>query len=93
MLPYIFMYAKKNSRLTGTFTDSTRQDICTLFGWVDDMRFYVIFNSVSFISGPLRVIMKGYVQWNPIQSVDRRHKTIRSVHIVQDCSCTVFTVC
>ena len=34
------------------------------FGRIDDLRFYVFFNSISVIQGDERVIMKGCVQWN-----------------------------
>ena len=33
---------------------------------MDDLRFYVPFNSISVISGRWRMIMKGCVQWNPV---------------------------
>ena len=39
-------------------------------GWLDDLRFYVLFNSISVISGRWRMIMKGCVQWNPFYGGD-----------------------
>ena len=39
---------------------------CAL-GWIDDLRFYVLFNSISVIyQHDGLVIMKGCVQWNPL---------------------------
>ena len=35
-------------------------------GWMDDLRFYVLFNSISVISGDVWMIMKGCVQWNSV---------------------------
>ena len=32
-------------------------------GWMDDLRFYVLFHSIS-VKYDRWVIMKGYVQWN-----------------------------
>ena len=38
-------------------------------GWMDDLRFYVLFNSFSIIPGDDgRMIMKDFLQWNPVSS-------------------------
>ena len=34
--------------------------------WMSDLRFYVLFNNISVISGYGRLIMKCIVQWNPV---------------------------
>ena len=40
---------------------------CVGRGWVDDLRFYVLFNSVLVISGRCgKVIMKSLVQWKRV---------------------------
>ena len=35
-------------------------------GWIDDLRFYVLFNSISVNQDDGRMIMKSCVQWNPV---------------------------
>ena len=35
-------------------------------GWMDELRFYVFFNSISVISGRFFMIMKSCVQWNHV---------------------------
>ena len=35
-------------------------------GWLDDLQFYILFNSISVISDNGQMIMKGCVHWNPI---------------------------
>ena len=35
-------------------------------GWMDDLRFYVLFNSISVISGRWADDNERLVQWNPV---------------------------
>ena len=41
-------------------------------GWMDDMQFYVLFNSVSAIPGQWKddIIMKSGVQWDPVYGIN-----------------------
>ena len=37
-------------------------------GWMEDLRFYVLFNSISLISGQCLFDNENYVQWNFVYS-------------------------
>ena len=38
--------------------------------WMDDLQFYVSFNSISVISGQRTDDNEGCVQWNPVYSLE-----------------------
>ena len=44
------------------------QNICLEDRRMDDLQFYILFNSISVISGPWVEIMKGCMKWNPVFS-------------------------
>ena len=48
------------------FDAFVHHEVQDLDGKMADLRFYVLFNSISVISDNWRMIMKDCVQWNPV---------------------------
>ena len=57
--------------------------------WMDDLRFYALFNSISVIPGRWRMIMKGCVQWNPVYGHMLKQCFIAKEYTFGESSCTI----